>query len=58
MPGAQARHRRERHHLANLLGLPGHHARQTELGFDAEYDIPAAVTDFVGWYRRLKGKGS
>ena len=27
---------------------------QTELGFDAEYDIPAAVTDFVGWYRRIK----
>lgn len=31
---------------------------QTELGFDAEYDIPAAVSDFVGWYRRLKGKGN
>jgi nucleoside-diphosphate-sugar epimerase len=29
---------------------------QTELGFDAEYDIPAAVTDFVGWYRRLKAR--
>ena len=27
---------------------------RTELGFDAEYDIPAAVTDYVAWYRRIK----
>ena len=26
---------------------------QTELGFDAEYDIPAAVTDYVAWYRQI-----
>ena len=31
---------------------------RTELGFDAEYDIPAAVTDYVAWYRRIRARGS
>lgn len=30
---------------------------KTELGYEAEYDVPAAVADFVGWYRRVKKKG-
>lgn len=29
---------------------------RTELGYDAEYDLPAAVADYVAWYRRLKAK--
>ena len=31
---------------------------RTELGFDAEYDIPAAVTDYVAWYRRIRARRS
>ena len=30
---------------------------KTELGYEAEYDLPAAVSDFVGWYRRVKKRG-
>ena len=30
---------------------------KTELGYEAEYDLPAAASDYVAWYRRVKKKG-
>lgn len=29
---------------------------RTELGYEAEYDLPAMVADYVAWYRRVKSR--